>query len=95
MAKLNSDSTLRGVSDGSFAWVSQTSDTLLFELATEEIPAAYQKNLYADWEKRLPQLLKATALPYKEVKIFASARRQERAQRRSRVSMQWAPTPFW
>jgi glycyl-tRNA synthetase beta chain len=75
MAKLNSDSTLRGVSDGSFAWVSQTSDTLLFELATEEIPAAYQKNLYADWEKRLPQLLKATALPYKEVKIFASARR--------------------
>lgn len=55
--------------------MSQTSDTLLFELATEEIPAAYQKNLYADWEKRLPQLLKATALPYKEVKIFASARR--------------------
>ena len=48
---------------------------MLFELATEEIPAAYQKNLYADWEKRLPQLLKATALPYKEVKIFASARR--------------------
>ncbi|MBX3721178.1 MAG: glycine--tRNA ligase subunit beta [Turneriella sp.] len=53
----------------------QTADTLLFELATEEIPAAYQKNLHADWEKRLPQLLKATALPYKEIKIFATARR--------------------
>ncbi len=50
-------------------------DTLLFELATEEIPAAYQKNLFADWEKRLPQLLKSTALSYKEVKIFATARR--------------------
>ena len=51
------------------------SNTLLFELATEEIPAAYQKNLYADWEKRLPQLLKSTALSYKEVKVYATARR--------------------
>jgi glycyl-tRNA synthetase beta chain len=66
------DWTLRGIFQRFFAVVSET---LLFELATEEIPAAYQKNLYGDWEKRLPQLLKATALPYKEVKVFATARR--------------------
>ncbi len=55
-----------------FCMVSQS---LLFELATEEIPAAYQKNLVADWEKRVPQLLKATGLPFKAVAVFGTARR--------------------
>jgi len=50
-------------------------ETLLFELATEEIPAAYQKNLWLDWEKRLPQLLKTTGLAHGKVTVFASARR--------------------
>lgn len=50
-------------------------ETLLFELATEEIPAAYQKNLWLDWEKRLPQLLATTGLGHGKVSVFASARR--------------------
>ncbi len=50
-------------------------ETLLFELATEEIPAAYQKNLWLDWEKRLPQLLYGTGLNHGKISIFASARR--------------------
>ncbi len=50
-------------------------ETLLFELATEEIPAAYQKNALADWQKRLPQLLKATGLPHGAAQVFATARR--------------------
>ena len=50
-------------------------ESLLFELATEEIPAAYQKNLAADWEKRVPQLLKGTGLPFQSVAIYATARR--------------------
>lgn len=50
-------------------------ETLLFELATEEIPAAYQKNLWLDWEKRLPQLLTTTGLGHGKVSVFASARR--------------------
>lgn len=50
-------------------------EALLFELATEEIPAAYQKNLFADWQKRLPQLFKATGLEHGDVRVFATARR--------------------
>ena len=50
-------------------------ETLLFELATEEIPAAYQKNLWLDWEKRLPKLLATTGLGHGKVSVFASARR--------------------
>ena len=50
-------------------------ETLLFELATEEIPAAYQKNAWADWQKRLPVLLKATGLAHGEVNVYATARR--------------------
>jgi glycyl-tRNA synthetase beta chain len=50
-------------------------ETLLFELATEEIPAAYQKNLWLDWEKRLPQLLATTGLKHGKVNVFATARR--------------------
>lgn len=50
-------------------------ETLLFELATEEIPAAYQKNLWLDWKKRLPQLLATTGLGHGKASVFASARR--------------------
>lgn len=50
-------------------------ETLLFELATEEIPAAYQKNVCADWQKRLPLLLKATGLAHGATQIYATARR--------------------
>lgn len=50
-------------------------ETLLFELATEEIPAAYQKNLWLDWEKRLPQLLATTGLKHGKISVYASARR--------------------
>lgn len=50
-------------------------ETLLFELATEEIPAAYQRNLWLDWERRLPQLLATTGLKHGKVSVFASARR--------------------
>lgn len=50
-------------------------ETLLFELATEEIPAAYQKNLFADWTKRLPELLKSTGLEFSDTRVFATARR--------------------
>lgn len=50
-------------------------ETLLFELATEEIPAAYQKNLWLDWQRRLPQLLAATGLKHGAVHVFAGVRR--------------------
>jgi len=50
-------------------------EALLFELATEEIPAAYQRNLFNDWQKRLPILLNATGLNYKKVHTYATARR--------------------
>lgn len=50
-------------------------ETLLFELATEEIPAAYQKNLFADWSKRLPELLKSTGLEFSDAHVYATARR--------------------
>ena len=50
-------------------------ETLLFELATEEIPAAYQKNALADWQKRLPVLVKATGLAHGAISVFATARR--------------------
>ncbi|AFM12825.1 glycine--tRNA ligase subunit beta [Turneriella parva] len=50
-------------------------ETLLFELATEEIPAAYQKNALADWQKRLPALIKATGLAHGTIHVFATARR--------------------
>lgn len=52
-----------------------STSSLLFELATEEIPAAYQKNLVADWEKRLPQLIKATGLKHDAITVFGTARR--------------------
>lgn len=50
-------------------------ETLLFELATEEIPAAYQKNAMADWQKRLPGLIEATGLTHGAINVFATARR--------------------
>ena len=48
---------------------------LIFELATEEIPAAYQKNLYADWKKRAPQLFQNAGFTFSELKVYATARR--------------------
>ncbi len=48
---------------------------LLFELATEEIPASYQKNLWLDWQKRLPLILDKTGLEYQSLHIFAGTRR--------------------
>jgi glycyl-tRNA synthetase beta chain len=55
---------------------SQTSGSaLVFELATEEIPAKYQQNLQNDWAKRLPALFKATGIAYSGVEVLASARR--------------------
>jgi glycyl-tRNA synthetase beta subunit len=45
-------------------------ETLLFELATEEIPAAYQKNALADWQKRLPALIKATGLAHGNINVL-------------------------
>lgn len=50
-------------------------ETLLFELATEEIPAAYQMNLWHDWQRRLPQLLANTGLRHGKVTVFAGVRR--------------------
>jgi len=48
---------------------------LLFELATEEIPAAYQKNLYTDWGRRLPSLFAATGIEHESPAVYATARR--------------------
>ncbi|HRP70157.1 MAG TPA: glycine--tRNA ligase subunit beta [Turneriella sp.] len=50
-------------------------EALLFELATEEIPAAYQKNLLSEWQRKLPPLLKATGIPHGGIHVYATARR--------------------
>lgn len=48
---------------------------LLFELATEEIPASYQKKLIADWHKQLAELLKKEGLTFGDITVGGTPRR--------------------